>query len=229
MTFRRVLDSERWPHLVFLAANCSQPAAPVQLFPCLPISACRVMDRWVHSAWISSGISAVFAALDDWSKRGLPWWPWCESLRLYGFEEPGNSTLYHYWYDGSTHDGHKAAEWYNRQLRSGVLKHNFRREHELMRGKLGGNASSVGPFSILRTTVQRVCRTDHTDLAVSAHAAIAAATGSSVVRRSRPAMKRNTEDVRGEQRRPPPLTARREREAKRHGGRSRHNRAYSEA
>jgi hypothetical protein len=200
--FRDVLNADNWPHLVFMHNNCDRPDASIRLFPCLPFLPCSVLDGTIQASWTSSGMHAIVSTLDDRSNARLPWWPWCDSLRLYGFEEPGNSTPYHYWSDGSSHDGHTAAEWYTHKRKDGHLDHNFRREHAFMRGDLGGNASSVGPFTIHRKAGRRVCRTDDSHPGVPAKSSVAPAKGRRTVPKVSPlAARRNATDAHREKQR----------------------------
>ena len=57
----------------------------------------------------------------------------CETVRLYGFANANASLPYHYWSEGSLHDGVSTRDWYGR--RSKV--HNFTHEHLLMHDVLG--------------------------------------------------------------------------------------------
>lgn len=181
------------------------PEASIQLFPCLSTLTCSKLDDAVHATLIASGLRALVAALDDRSNARLPWWPWCESLTLYGFEDPGHLTLYHYWYDELNHDGRTAADWYRRNSSEGVIMHNFRREHDFMRGELGVNASSVGPFVVRRRVIRQVCRTDDPVPEMPARAG-APNRRRPTARRARPQMRRNLTGVRMEEQSRPLLT-----------------------
>ena len=64
----------------------------------------------------------------------------CSRVRLYGFGVTNLSLPYHYWQDGSIHDGASAKQWYAWD-RPG--KHDFMLEHEVMYNELGNGSWEV--------------------------------------------------------------------------------------
>ena len=64
----------------------------------------------------------------------------CDVLDLLGFNTTENlDSMYHYWRDGSRHDGVNSSAWYDSRKRMRIgkkyvyLGHDFAREHQLMR------------------------------------------------------------------------------------------------
>ena len=57
----------------------------------------------------------------------------CDTVRLFGFENDNHSLPYHYWSEGSAHDGVSTGDWYSRRS----MWHNFELEHALIRDVVG--------------------------------------------------------------------------------------------
>ena len=57
----------------------------------------------------------------------------CDVLNLLGFNTTENlDSMYHYWKDGSRHDGVNSFVWYESRMRR-QMGHDFAKEHILMR------------------------------------------------------------------------------------------------
>jgi hypothetical protein len=153
--FRTILRSEGWPRSVYLDPSCHEAiAAAAELITCIPIPRCLLK----FGGNPTTGFAAVVLLLSD-SNKGLPrWWPHCGRVHLYGFGDvDASSAPYHYWMDGSLHDGHNSSEWYQRPADDGTRVHDYGREQSFLRVNLSGTSFVDGPFVITRAAVSGWC------------------------------------------------------------------------
>ena len=96
---------------------------------------CTFGGRTITHRYPSSGVLAVQAMFDTLA---------CTSVDLFGFDDPdGGSHPYHYWRDGSAHDGTSSKSFYRNKLRQGSSFHDFEAEHAFLFHVLGNGSWSL--------------------------------------------------------------------------------------
>ena len=122
-------EYKSWPQL----AGCPPPIPPfMRRHPGLPYRCTTSLDA-VACNWPSALLPPSSGALAISVLFGLFR---CKTIRLFGFANTDRSLPYHYWSDGSVHDGMTTAQWY--QSRASLGLHKFDHEHRLMHDVLGG-------------------------------------------------------------------------------------------
>jgi hypothetical protein len=81
--FRDILRSEGWPRLVYLSSTCRCSIRWTMLLTCVPLPRCA--PEFSRANRISAGLASIELLLNDNKQEMPPWWPHCDSLRLYGF------------------------------------------------------------------------------------------------------------------------------------------------
>lgn len=85
------------------------------------LAGCRLGTRILKPRKASGGLHAMEALF---SRYG------CSSVGLYGFNDPDTGRWpYHYWKDGSYHDGVTSSNFYRRKFEEDLLGHDFAAEH----------------------------------------------------------------------------------------------------
>lgn len=101
-------------------------------FRCLALHPLPSVNRdfhacvWPTNVQLSSGAVAISLLFGVFG---------CASVSLFGFANENASMPYHYWRDGSIHDGATAAEWYAKRKERAL--HDFDKEHWIMHSVLG--------------------------------------------------------------------------------------------
>ena len=92
---------------------------------------CTVHDdaacQWPGIRQASSGVKGITLLIETFR---------CKTVSLYGFANEDLTLPYHYWRDGSNHDGVTSAKWYASRVK--LRTHDFAQEHKLMHDVLGG-------------------------------------------------------------------------------------------
>ncbi len=106
-----------------------QPFSTISPLPRCNMAGCKMNGRRITSRYPSSGVLALQSMFDHHQ---------CASVRLFGFDDPNHgSRPYHYWNDGSVHDGQSSQDFYHSKLRQSSSAHDFEAEHWFLRYILG--------------------------------------------------------------------------------------------
>ena len=93
------------------------------------MAGCATGGRLITGRSPSSGVLALQSLFDDHQ---------CAWVQLFGFDDPDHgSRPYHYWSDGSVHDGQSSQAFYRSKLRQDVKAHDFEAEHWFLYNVLG--------------------------------------------------------------------------------------------
>jgi hypothetical protein len=152
--FRRTLESEGWPRLVYLSQHCPYRKGEwAKILTCIPVPRCAA--NLTRASKPTTGFSTVVLLLGGGTSRLPPWMPRCSRLHLYGFGDADPSAPYHYWSDGTKHDRHNSTEFYRKTRKTS--NHDFMGEHVLLRSDFGATAALDGPFVIPREAITDRC------------------------------------------------------------------------
>lgn len=159
VVWRPLADAFMSSSLPGLRYGVFSPVPRCRLAGCrVPQPNLRASHRVVQARMPTAGMHALSVLFDRFG---------CTSVRLYGFGEPPRHTRttyggrglgvrrasYHYWGDGSTHDGKDAAAFYSAKLREFRFAHDFAAEHWFLFDVLGNGSWIVEAASYTRQCV----------------------------------------------------------------------------
>ena len=106
-----------------------QPFTTTTPLPRCNMAGCETGDRIITGRYPSSGVLALQSMFDHHQ---------CAWVQLFGFDDPDHgSHPYHYWADGSVHDGQSSQVFYGSKLRQSSGSHDFEAEHWFLYNVLG--------------------------------------------------------------------------------------------
>ena len=121
-----------------------QPFTTTTPLPRCNMAGCEAGGRLITGRYPSSGVLALQSMFDHHQ---------CAWVQLFGFDDPDHgSHPYHYWSDGSVHDGQSSQAFYGSKLRQSSASHDFEAEHWFLYNVLG-----KGSWRIDAQAYQREC------------------------------------------------------------------------